>query len=122
MSIPIYLMTAMGPKSNIAVEGATKLFFFGTVSTVLIIFCCTKFWYDKLTLISFDNSLSSDVLSILSFFSFLINMFKTGLIPMHFWLSDTYQSHHQIFFLNELFQKFCNFIINKFSEYREPLR
>ena len=69
MSIPIYLMTAMGPKGNIAVEGATKLFFFGTLSTVLIIFSAVlNFGMTNSTLISFDNSLSSDVLSILSFF------------------------------------------------------
>lgn len=94
MSIPIYLMTAMGPKGNIAVEGATKLFFFGTLSTVLIIFSAVlNFGMTNSTLISFDNSLSSDVLSILSFFFFFLSIcFKTGLIPMHFWLSDTYQS------------------------------
>ena len=45
MSIPIYLMTAMGPKGNIAVEGATKLFFFGTLSTVLIVFSAASFGF-----------------------------------------------------------------------------
>lgn len=94
LSIPIYLITAMGGNPKVAIEGATKLFFFGTVSTVLIIFSAVLYFAGTgTTLINFSELDSTDLISmLLLFFFFLSICFKSGLIPMHFWLSDTYQS------------------------------
>ncbi len=94
LSIPIYLITAMGGNPKVAIEGATKLFFFGTVSTVLIIFSAVLYFAATgTTLINFSELDSTDLISmLLLFFFFLSICFKSGLIPMHFWLSDTYQS------------------------------
>ena len=94
LSIPIYLITAMGGNPKVAIEGATKLFFFGTVSTVLIIFSAVLYFAGTgTTLINFSELDSTDLISMLSLFFFFLSIcFKSGLIPMHFWLSDTYQS------------------------------
>ena len=84
----------MGGNPKVAIEGATKLFFFGTVSTVLIIFSAVLYFAGTgTTLINFSELDSTDLISmLLLFFFFLSICFKSGLIPMHFWLSDTYQS------------------------------
>ena len=41
LSIPVYLISAMGPNSKKSIEAATKLAFFGTLSTVLQFLSCS---------------------------------------------------------------------------------
>ena len=94
LSIPIYLITAMGPNSNKSIEAATKLFFFGTLSTVFLIFSAVLFY--SLSGSTYFNEIpwaSNDSIIILSTIFLLITMsFKCALYPFHFWISDTYES------------------------------
>ncbi len=94
LSIPIYLITAMGPNSNKSIEAATKLFFFGTLSTVFLIFSAVLFYsLSGSTYFNEINWASKDAIIILSTIFLLITMsFKCALYPLHFWVSDTYES------------------------------
>ncbi|MBT3475959.1 NADH-quinone oxidoreductase subunit N [bacterium] len=94
LSIPIYLISAMGPDSSKSIEAATKLFFFGTLSTVFMIFSAVLF-YSLSGSTYFVDILweSKDVIVILSTIFILITIcFKCALYPLHFWVSDTYES------------------------------
>jgi len=94
LSIPIYLISAMGPNSSKSIEAATKLFFFGTLSTVFMIFSAVLF-YSLSGSTYFVDILweSKDVIVILSTIFILITIcFKCALYPLHFWVSDTYES------------------------------
>ncbi|NSW88915.1 hypothetical protein CL651_004095 [bacterium] len=94
LSIPIYLITAMGPNSNKSIEASTKLFFFGTLSTVFLIFSAVLFYsLSGSTYFNEINWVSKDAIIILSTIFLLITMsFKCALYPLHFWVSDTYES------------------------------
>ena len=94
LSIPIYLISAMGPNSGKSIEAATKLFFFGTLSTVFMIFSAVLF-YSLSGSTYFVDILweTKDVIIILSTIFILITIcFKCALYPLHFWVSDTYES------------------------------
>lgn len=94
LSIPIYLISAMGPNSGKSIEAATKLFFFGTLSTVFMIFSAVLF-YSVSGSTYFVDILweTKDVIIILSTIFILITIcFKCALYPLHFWVSDTYES------------------------------
>ena len=94
LSIPIYLISAMGPNSGKSIEAATKLFFFGTLSTVFMIFSAVLF-YSVSGSTYFVDILweTKDIIIILSTIFILITIcFKCALYPLHFWVSDTYES------------------------------
>jgi NADH-quinone oxidoreductase subunit N len=94
LSIPLYLITAMGPTSNKSIEAATKLFFFGTLSTVFLIFSSVLFYsMSGSTYFSEIIWSSNDPIIILSTSFLLITVsFKCAFYPFHFWVSDTYES------------------------------
>ena len=94
LSIPLYIIAATGTKSGLSVEGATKLFFFGSLSTVILVFSAVLlFVATGSTLINLSILDYKDIVSVLCFLFILIPVcFKTGLLPMHFWISDVYQS------------------------------
>lgn len=94
LSIPIYLITAMGPNSNKSIEAATKLFFFGTLSTVFLIFSAVLFYslsgstyFSEIIWTSGDS-----ILTLSTIFLLITISFKCALYPLHFWISDTYES------------------------------
>ena len=94
LSIPLYLITAMGPTSNKSIEAATKLFFFGTLSTVFLIFSSVLF-YSMSGSTYFGEIIwsSNDPIIILGTSFLLITVsFKCAFYPFHFWVSDTYES------------------------------
>ena len=94
LSIPIYLVSAMGPNSSKSIEAATKLFFFGTLSTVFLIFSSVLFYsLSGSTLFVDINWVSKDYLLVLATILLLIPIsFKCALYPFHFWVPDTYES------------------------------
>ena len=94
LSIPIYLITAMGPNPRLSVEASTKLFFFGTFSTVILVFSAVLFFASTgSTFFSVEFWQIKDLIPLLSIFFMLIAVsFKAGLFPFHFWVSDTYQA------------------------------
>ena len=94
LSIPIYLISAMGPNSKKSIEAATKLFFFGTLSTVFLIFSAVLFYSISGSTYINDIAWSTkDSVIVLSTIFLLVTVsFKCALYPFHFWVSDTYES------------------------------
>ena len=94
LSIPIYLISAMGPNSKKSIEAATKLFFFGTLSTVFLIFSAVLFY--SISGSTYINdiiwSTKDSVIVLSTIFLLLTVSFKCALYPFHFWVSDTYES------------------------------
>jgi len=94
LSIPLYLISGMGPNSSKSIEAAIKLFFFGTLSTVFLIFSAVLFYSLSGSTYFVDiNWASKDYIIILaSIFLVTTISFKCALYPFHFWVSDTYEA------------------------------
>ena len=94
LSIPLYLISGMGLNSKKSIEAATKFFFFGTISTVCLIFSAVLFYSIAGTTNFIDiNWASSDFLLVIAFIFLMIAIcFKCALYPLQFWVSDIYES------------------------------
>ena len=94
LSIPLYIISGMGPHPSKSIEAATKLFLFGTLSTVCLIFSAVLFYsFSGSTYFIDINWASTDYIIILaSIFLVITISFKCALYPFHFWVADTYES------------------------------
>jgi len=94
LSIPLYIISGMGPHPSKSIEAATKLFLFGTLSTVCLIFSAVLFYsFSGSTYFIDINWASTDYLiTLASIFLVITISFKCALYPFHFWVADTYES------------------------------
>ncbi|GEM_PF-2979783 len=94
LSIPLYLISGMGLDPSKSIEAATKLFFFGTLSTVFLIFSAVLFYSlsGSTYFVDINWALDDYIIILASIFLLTTISFKCALYPFHFWVSDTYEA------------------------------
>tara|TARA_Y100001960_G_C14746911_1_gene866163 strand:+ start:120 stop:1514 length:1395 start_codon:yes stop_codon:yes gene_type:complete len=94
LSIPLYLISGMGTNSKKSIEAATKFFFFGSLSTVCLIFSAVLFYAiaGTTSFVDIDWGSNDFILVTASIFLLIAVSFKCALYPFQFWVSDVYES------------------------------
>ncbi len=99
LSLPLYVLTSLGDRSNEGTEAAYKYFLLGAVSSAIFVYGLALLWGavgasripEIYHVISSGHVESKSLVALGAAFMFVGVAFKVGLVPFHMWVPDVYQ-------------------------------